>query len=300
MQSPAMVVPPTMNVAMLAPGLLRAAAVFEEWSLVDEAPLREVVVIRAHYDASADRDALLPAAATVRSAPRVWDAATGTALTVRCDLRGCVTRLPGPGARRVVARIEREAVTPRAFSLRWPPPGSPGAQRVIAMPRAWSDAQPEGWRCPGLDVDERVCVDRGASEAFELRVPARRSSRGQWLGAAGASGVALWLSARLGRDAVEARLAALGGIAVAAACALALVGARMSSWAVALSVLGPIGALVGAVATRSRLSRAAGALGLALIPLAVVVRAPAGAVFAAGGAVALATLAGLSSPETSR
>lgn len=300
MQSPAVVVPPAMNVATFAPGLLRAAAVFEEWSLVDEAPLREVVVIRAHYDARGDRDALLPAAATAQSAPRVWDAATGAALTVRCDARGCVARLPGPGARRVVARIERDAAPPRAFALRWPPAGSPGAQRVVAMPRAWSDAQPEGWRCPGLDVDERVCVDRGTAEPFELRVPARRSSRAQWLGAAGATAAALWLAGRLGREPVEARLAALGGVAVAAACALALVGARASSWAVALSLLAPAGAVVAALATRSRLSRGAGALGLALIPLAVVVRAPAAVVFVAGAAVALATLAGLSSPETSR
>lgn len=300
MQSRAVVPPPAMNVAMLAPGLLRAAAVFEEWSLIDEAPLREVVVIRAHYDAGADREALLPAAASAHGAPRVWDAATGAALPVRCDLRGCVTRLPGRGARRVVARVERDAATPRAFTLRWPPAGSPGAQRVIVMPRAWSDAQPEGWRCPGLDVDERVCVDRGAAEAFELRVPARRSSRRQWLGAAGASGVALWLAGRLGRDPVESRLAALGGFAVAVAAALSLVGARASSWAVALSMLAPVGAIVGALATRTRLSRGAGALGLALIPLAVVARAPAVAVLAAGGAVALATLVGLSTPETSR
>ncbi|MFO0628764.1 MAG: hypothetical protein U0325_24530 [Polyangiales bacterium] len=289
-----------MNVAMLAPGLLRAAAVFEEWSLVDEAPLREVVVIRAHYDADADRDALLPAPVSARAAPRVWDAATGAALTVRCGAQGCVARLPGPGARRVVARIERASAAPRAFALRWPPAGSPGAQRVIAMPRAWSDAQPEGWRCPGLDVDERVCVDRGTAAPFELRVPARRSSRGQWFGAALTTSAALWLAGRLGRDPIEARLASLGGIAVAAACALALVGARASSWAVALSVLTPLGAAVGALATRGRLSRAAGALGLALIPVAAVVRAPAAVVFVAGGAVALTTLAELSSPATSR
>ncbi len=289
-----------MQSMLLAAGLLRAATVFEEWSLVDEAPLREVVVLRAHYESSTERDALLPSPITQSVSLSIWDASTGARLASRCTAAGCVVRLPSGGSRRVVARFERDATSPRAFALSWPPRGTAGARRVIALPRGWAATPPEGWRCPGLDVDELVCVDDGTAAPFSLRAPARRSTRAQWLGALGTSLAALVAAGRLGRDAIEARLAALGGGAVAVACALTVVGARLVPWALALTALVPVAELLGALATRRRASRIVAAAGLAVIPLIVVSGATTSVALGVSGAWALAILAAVSTPEPSR
>lgn len=282
-------------------GLVRAAAVFEEWSLVDASPLREVVVVRAHYPAGRDRDGLLPATIPGATRPAVSDAATGRPLRVRRAGDRWTVGLPeGAGAARIIARVERSASPPRAFQLRWPPPGDPDARRAVSLPRGWSSDEPEGWTCPGLDPSERVCVSRGAGEGFRVRVPAAPTPRGAWSLAAALTTASLAVSPGLGRDRAESLLAAVGGAAVGAAVALAVVGARAASWGVALALCVPLGALLGAVATRRRTSRVIGSAALAAIPLAVALGAGVDAVVALALAAGAATLAPFSSPAPSR
>lgn len=282
-------------------GLVRAVAAFEEWSLVDATPLREVVVVRAHYAAGAEREALLPAVFSPGARPAVTDAATGRALTARPVGGAWGFTLPRrEGVVRVVARVERPTRAPRAFALRWPPPGDPRARRVATMPRQWSSDEPEGWTCPGLDLDERVCVSRGASTSFRVRAPAAPSPRGAWSLALALTAGSLALAPRVGRDRVEALLAAVGGAAVGTAVALALVGSRALSWGVALALCAPLGALLGAVATRRRGSRVIGSAALAALPLTVALGAGADLVVALAMAAGCAVLAPFSSPSPSR
>lgn len=282
-------------------GLVRAVAAFEEWSLVDAAPLREVVVVRAHYAPSEDREALLPATLTADALPAVTDASTGRPLPVRRAGPAWAVTLPArAGTLRVIARIERPAISPRAFALRWPPPGDPGARRVATLPRAWSSDEPDGWTCPGLDPEERVCVSHGAATSFRVRAPAAPSPRGAWSLALALIALSVAWAPRLGRDRVEARLAAVGGAAVGAAVALSLVGARALSWGVALALCAPLGAALGAVATRRRGSRVLGSAALAALPLTVALGAGVDAVVALALGAACAVLAPFSSPSPSR
>ncbi|MEZ4391893.1 MAG: hypothetical protein R3A48_12415 [Polyangiales bacterium] len=285
---------------LVSVALLRAAAAFEEWTLVDDAPLRELVVVRAHYARSDDAELLLPEAVSPGVRPVATDAATGRRLELRVSAAGWVARQPPRGARRVIVRFERAAAPPRAFALRWPPPGGARARRVANMPRGWSRDAAEGWTCPGLDADELVCVSEGRVEPFALRVPAARSSRWGWAAAIASTALAIWAARRVGRDPVEALLAAAGGVAVGVSLSLSLVGARSLSWAAALTLLAPAGALLAALATRRRASRIAGAAALAAIPLTVALGARPHAVMAACALAAAAVLAPFSSPKTSR
>lgn len=282
--------------------MLRATAILEERTLVDAAPLRELIVVRARYAPGELRDAALPEALPATPRPEVRDASSGARLPLRREGARWVVTLPpiAHGEARVIARVERPAPTPRAFALRWPPPGDPSARRVVTLPRAWSADEPDGWSCPGLDPDERTCVSRGASTAFRVRVPASPSPRGAWALALPLATASLLAAPRLGRDRIESLLAAVGGAGVGVAAALSLVGSRATSWAVALALCVPLGALLGAVATRARSSRALGSLALAAIPLAVALGASPAAVLGACALAACACLAPLSSPWSSR
>lgn len=284
---------------LLTIALLRAAASFEERTLLDTSPLREHVVVRAHFDAGRDLELLLPPTVRRGDRPAVTDAA-GRRLTLRRGREGWIATARGAGPQRVVVRIDRVVPTPRAFTLLWPDGSAHDGRRVASFPRRWLGAQAEGWTCPGLEEAELVCVARGAAPPFSLRVSASASSRFGYLLAACSSALSLGIARKLGRDPVEALLAAAGGAAVGTSVALSLVGARLISWSFALGALIPAGALIGAIATRERSARVVAAFSLAVIPLLVALGAPVDAVVGASLLSALAIAATFSNPRTSR
>ncbi len=79
-----------------------------------------------------------------------------------------------------------------------------------------------------------------------------------------------------------------------------MVGARLVPWALALTALVPVAELLGALATRERASRIVATAGLAVIPLLVVSGATTSVALGVSAAWAVAILATVSTPETSR
>ncbi len=266
---------PMFAAAVLALTLARPAEVFEDWSLVETAPLREAVTVRALYLRRDGDAALLPPAVQGGAQPVAYALGQFAPLTVTRGAQGWQVDLP-PGDRdrvRVIARTVRPTEAPRLFRLRWPRTTSGGTptRRVATVPRAWLDGSPRGWTCPDEPEDDLPCVSSVASPSpLTLRASALPSPRGAVPVAWGLTALALVLSAWRPAGRAERLLAAVGGAAAALSVALAVVGAHWASWGIAGAVLVPAGALAGAVAPGTRAGRLTGSVALLAVPLVAV------------------------------
>lgn len=274
-----------MHAVVLALTLAAPTEVFEEWNLSDTAPLVEVLTARAVYHRVEGDTALLPESVRHGPRPTVYAFGHTTSLRARYGARGWEVALPA-GDRptvRLLARVSRSPEAPRMFRLRWPRPvaGAVPTRRLAVVSRAWLDGRNDAWTCPEEPEDDVPCVSHEhLPGALVTRVPAATSPRGSLLAAWVLSAIALSLVGVSPRHRGERVFAALGGVAVALSLSLSLVGARACAWGAAGLWTVPAGALLGAVAPRTRWSRLAGTAALVLVPLLAIVGAPVDAVLA--------------------
>lgn len=260
-------------------GVARPTAVFTEWTLVDRAPRVEHVIARADYRRADGAIALLPRVLRRGSRPTAHVAGTGARLEVVARPEGWCVALP-PGDRpelRVVASITRPIARPRAFRTTWPrfvAEGVPTRQLVL-LPRSFDGRIPDGWTCPREPIDETPCVTRLARPSpFLLQLPALPSP--PFTRPLATAVIALALALAWGRAAgrLERFACAAAGATVGFALSLALVGASVTGWGPALCWAVPVLVGVGVLAGRAPIGRVAGSIGLAVVPMAAVTRAP--------------------------
>ena len=224
-------------------------------------------------------------------------------LRVTWGARGWQCALP-PGNRATVhlrARVSRAPALPRMFRTRWPEVRANTAptRRMAIVPRDWVESTPAGWNCvEDSDIDVPCASHERLPPPIIARVSSPPSPPGSWLLAtvltASTFSALSWSPSRR----AERVVAALGGAAVALSVALSLVGAHASSWGVASAKLVPIGAVVGALAPRTRWGRALGAASLVIVPSISVAGAPVTWVFAIAALFAASVL-GASAGEVS-
>lgn len=274
---------------MLSPFLALTLAapveVFEEWSLTDTAPLTEVVTARALYHRRAGDTVLLPSCVRRGRRPVVFALGWSLPLTVTWGPHGWQSRLP-PGSShtvRLIARVTRPVEAPRLFRIQWPsiPPADTPTRRLVVVPRDRLAPRHPGWTCPEEPPLDVPCVSHALHPgALVTRVPPSRSPPGT-LPLAGTLTMSCFiLAARFGVRRTERLFAALGGLAVALATALSLVGARAASWGGATALCLPVGVLVGALAPSTATGRVVGAAALVVLPFSSVLGAPAAPVAA--------------------
>ncbi len=278
--------------------VVRPSAVFTEWSLVDAAPRMEHVTARADYPRLAAEWAVLPRVVQRGPRPLAHLAGAADALPVLRRPEGWCVALPA-GARtsvRVVSTVLRPLERPRLFRTRWPQVVSEGAssRQLAVVPRALLEGPVEGWTCPQEPADEVPCVTRLDHPGPLLRqLPALPSSRASGIAAVVATALAFTAALRRGERRLERFAGAAGGATVGFALALALVGASVVGWGVALAVAVPSGVALGVLAEASPQGRLAGALALAVLPLAAVTGSSFGALLGGAALVAVAAISGL-------
>jgi len=281
--------------------LLHPTEVLEHWTLLHVAPLHEEVSARGRYTVGptappAGVRLRLPDAVQGGARPTAVGLGTETPLPVSAGPEGweALWRAPpAPGALRVEATVRRPASLTRGrpFSLAWPRlvTATVPTRRVAWVRRTWLEATPQGWTCPDEPTTDVPCVTRDRAPGPVLtRVEAVPSPRGSAaLGGLLGALVCLWVL-RPSASRAERALAALGGATVGAATSLAVVGAGLVGWALALGLALPAGALVGVAALRSTGGRNVGVVALVLVPLlAVLGFGPRGA----GGVAVVAAVA---------
>lgn len=273
--------------------LLAPIELLEERTLHDGAPATETVTVRGLWPRREGALALLPPSVTF---PRPFVHLVGRhdPLPLRATPRGWAAVLPageGP-ATRLVATVTRPVEGARMFRLRWPLTADLDAptRRVATLPRRLLDGpSPSGWTCPDADLPVRDCVSRDATPPPVIsRWTPPRSPRGSVALALALTALAFGWVGRARDRRSERLLAAAGGVAVALAVALSIVGAGLRAWGPALAMTLPLGALAASQAPTHPRGRLFGALSLLGVPLLAVLGAPWGAVFGLGvvGAVA--------------
>jgi hypothetical protein len=222
--------------------LARPTEVLEEWTLLETAPVRELVTARVVYDRNRGPEIALP---TVfdgdRTPPSVELVGHLRPLVVTRVGASWHARLPEPTSTprpRVVVRSVREARDVRLFQLRWPVTNGEAIRRVAIVPRGWMQVMSEGWTCADDSISSIACVSIDTRpNPLRVRVSPLASSRGAWIATAVFS---LAMCALLAlRKPKQERLAVaatwLVGLVATSSVALTLVGARWTPWSVALS-----------------------------------------------------------------
>jgi hypothetical protein len=139
----------------------------------------------------------------------------------------------------VVVRSVRELYDVRLFQLPWPVTNGEAIRRVAIVPRGWIQGMGEGWTCVDDSIASIACVSIDTRpNPLVVRVSPVASTRGAWIATALFS-LSLWAWSTL-RKPEEERLATavtwFVALIATSSVALTLVGARCTSWCVALSL----------------------------------------------------------------
>ena len=254
--------------------LARPTEVLEEWTLLETAPVRELVTARVVYDRDRGPEIALPTVFDSDCAPPSVELVGHLRpLTVTRVGASWHARLPETTSTprpRVVVRSVREARDLRLFQLGWPLTNGEAIRRVAIVPRGWMQVMSEGWTCADDSISSIACVSIDTRpNPLRVRVSPLSSSRGAWLAAAVLSLATCALFAM--SNPPRARLAAgaswLVGLVATSSVALTLVGARWTSWAVALSAASLCATALAALAGADDNARRTGAMAALAIAL---------------------------------
>lgn len=259
---------------VLVLALARPMEVLEEWTLLDTAPVRELVTARAVYERDRGPEIALPA---------VFDAeATAPTVELVGHLRPLeVTRvgaswhaaLPpnvSTARPRVVVRSVQSARDVRLFQLGWPVTNGEAIRRVAIVPRGWMQVMSEGWTCADDSISSIACVSIDTRpNPLRVRVPAAPSSRGAWIAAALFSLAICSLFALSAPKSERVARAAtwLGAWLASASVALAVVGARWWPWPATLALAAVCATLLSALVANDDNSRRVGAMSALAVAL---------------------------------
>lgn len=265
----------TPAIALVLPLLAHAAELSGEWTLVTDPVPHEHVLLRAVYLRAEGRDVLLPREVQRPERPTAHLLGARDPLPVSRGPEGWQARLPddAPSHPRVWIHVTRPIETPRRFRAAWPRVAVEDVpvRRVAVVPRRLLTAPSADWTCPAEPEATVPCVSRAPSPAaLVTEIAPPRSSLGARLTAVLVLSLTAMALAAPSRQRAQRLLAACGGAAVGASVALALVGACACTWAAALALTLPPGAVVGALAHQHRGSRAVGTAALAVMPLMAV------------------------------
>jgi hypothetical protein len=262
---------------LLLLALARPAEVLEEWTLLDTAPLNEVLTARVVYSRDQGPEIVLPAVFNGdERAPLVELVGRVRPLEVTRVQSEWRARLPADVAvarPRVVVRSVRRVRDVRLFQLGWPAARGEAIRRVAIVPRGWMQSMTEGWTCADDSIQSIACVSIDtAPNPLRLRASPWPSSRAS-LAAAAAFALSV-LGVLLGFSQPKQRLArgaAFGAAALgAAAVALAFVGARLISWAPSLALASLAAVALAALVGDDANARRAAALSLLALSLLAV------------------------------
>jgi hypothetical protein len=274
--------------------LVSPVEIFEEWTLLETVPLRETITIRAVYERVSDGIAILPRSVQGGSKPVAYALGNTQPLRVIHGSHGWQCALPASqrATVRIVATTTRVTTPPVMFQTSWPSvfTETVPTRRMVEAPRLWM-APREAWTCPDDAEDLGVCVSHERVPGpVVMRVPAATSPKYSVSFAWFLTTLSLAWVTRSPTRRLERFAAGVGGLGVALALCLSLVGARLSSWGVAACVCVPLGVLVGAIAPATRTSRALGAFTLAIVPLVAMLKTSASNVLILTLAASVATL----------
>ncbi|MFO0558398.1 MAG: hypothetical protein U0269_10315 [Polyangiales bacterium] len=169
--------------------LARPTEVLEEWTLLETAPVRELVTARVVYDRDRGPEIALPTVFdSDRAPPSVELVGHLRPLVVTRVGASWHARLPEPTSTprpRVVVRSVREARDVRLFQLGWPVTNGEAIRRVAIVPRGWMQVMSEGWTCADDSISSIACVSIDTRpNPLRVRVSPLASSRGAWIATA--------------------------------------------------------------------------------------------------------------------
>lgn len=300
-----------MHSLLLLLALARPVEVLEEWTLLDTAPLREVLTARVVYARAQGSEIAIPSVFSDESQPPHVELIGHLApLAVRREggewratLPESTTILSTPRPR-VIVRAVRELRGAQLFHGSWPMARGEASRRVAIAPRQWMVSVSEGWTCADDSVESVACVSIDtAPRPMIVRVPARPTSRAGWVAAIAfvlaMFGLSLSLAparARLSRGATFA-----AALLACTSVALTLVGAHLLPWGAALAGAAGVAAILAAVIGEHTRARQWAALALVAVPLlAVFDGSPSRACAALFAAIVVIASAHAISPERPR
>ncbi|MDP3277680.1 MAG: hypothetical protein Q8Q09_21030 [Deltaproteobacteria bacterium] len=253
---------------LLTLALAQPVEIFEEWSLLDSAPLTQALVVRALYRTTDGVDAALSESFSETMRPEAYAGSATEPLRVdRVGTRWHVRLPPGRDGRvRITARAVSTLHTVRAFSLLWPQTRGWASRRVAITPNGWVLGVGQGWSCADDEVSTSACVsiDRVAPS---LHVRVSPAKRGRWAWQWSTLAALLVFAAWRAIDARDRVLFAIGMVGVVPFVALTLAASRTTGWAEALSVCALMFATPIAVAVSRPSGRVAGVVSMLAVAL---------------------------------